>query len=170
MIEADAAVSARVEAMIGEQRRMLGVVLKQTRKPQAPTWVDFWGSAVSDSLGSSLLIVPRQYCPQGYIWHVRRWVFSGPSTITSVAGVGNVYLGSGEPATVTQGDRPESWIDSATLGLPQPAFYGHGEAVIKAPGRCYAIVTGPTASTTYVFGGTAEQVPDEEYADVETAL
>jgi hypothetical protein len=167
--EAEAALSAHFEAMLGEQRRVLSVIAKNSAPPEAPAFVTFYGSAVSDASANNLVIVPHPQIPHGYLWHVRFLMFSGPSTFAAVGGTGNVYVGP-HPATSAQGDRPEGWRDSATLTLPQPAFYGHGELVVKAPDRIYAMVQSPTASTTYVFGGTAEQVPDTAHAPELTAL
>lgn len=168
-VDVEAAAITRLEIAMGQQAATMARI-ERRMAAQTPAYVPFYGSAKSDGAGSNLLITCRPQVQHGYIWHVRYCLFSGVSTLTSVGGTGLVFSATSEPGSVSAGDRPDAFQDTATLPFPQPAFYGHGEFTVKAPGLLYAIVLTPDVSTSYFFGGFAEMVPDLAFAGATTEL
>lgn len=120
-----------------------------------PKDVPIFGSASSDS-GSDTFEITCGGPAYGRMWQVRSLVIGGPVWGTTVAGTALVVVNAARnlaPATSNVRDKVSS--------MPQVAFYSTGQLVVRHPDVLRFIVLTPTASTQYVVGGVATEMPDK---------
>lgn len=120
-----------------------------------PVDVPLRAAATSNSSGSGFLL-DLGGPASGRVWLLRR-LLVGTTTWTSVAGTANVYVSAVRPSP-GQGNLADMVDNAATL--PLAAFYSNRQIALHAPQRLYVELVNPVASTTYVAGGSAEDLPD----------
>lgn len=92
----------------------------------------------------------------GRLWQVRSLAVGGPLWTTTVAGSALVILSS-----VKQTAPPTSDVVDVAGGLPSVAQYSTGQIVVRHPNHLKIVILTPTASTQYVAGGYATDMPDK---------
>jgi hypothetical protein len=96
----------------------------------------------------------------GRMWEVKRLVVGGVQWGTSVAGQAVFFVSPvGGQATPSLADV----VDQAAT-LPDVAYYSTRQLVLRHPNRLHVLILSPTASTTYVVGGEATDLPDKRTA------
>lgn len=112
----------------------------------APSDVRLPFSGTSGSSGDLALVVPGP--DTGYYWHVRRLIISGPAWSTTVAGTGEVYVTAVNNASYVNVRDAADLVDQAS-SVPNKAFYGMHEFVVRPGENVIVVIHSPTASTGY---------------------
>lgn len=93
------------------------------------------------------------------LWEIRGVVIGGLTWSTTVAGSGELYIGSNPTTARSLADLVDQ-ASGSSPALPSVATYSSGQVVLRNPERLYFVVVSPTASTQYVAGARGFDVPD----------
>ncbi len=152
--------------ILGEIRAGLNTIAKELRDIRriqdayqfGPKDIEFRDSKSSDASGDTIVLnlggpsYERQ-------WQVRRISVGGSLYTSTVAGKALVVVGSSRNATPSTAD-----VADVASSLPLTAFYSTGQLIVRHPNRLYLVILTPTASTQYVGGGVATDMPDKRTA------
>ena len=116
--------------------------------------VPFQGTVTSDASGDTC-VIDLGGPTNERMWQVRRISVGGSLYTSTVAGKALVVV-SGSRNT----NPPTSDVADVASSLPLTAFYSTGHLIVRHPNRLFLVILTPTASTQYVAGGVATEMPD----------
>lgn len=91
---------------------------------------------------------------RGYKWELRRLIVGGATWSTTVGGIANLNI---MPALAA--DTIAGMVDNAP-SLPDVAFYGGGEVVVRASNHLFVVIVGGDAGVQYNATGMALEFVD----------
>ena len=151
-------IKTSLDTMGSELKKL--VAAEYAYEHNGPTFHPIRNGGVSNSAGSNFAF-GLEGPAYGRRWEIRNLVIGGLYFSSTVAGtalalrtsIASVGLNLAQINLADVVDQAES--------LPDVAFYGSGQFVLRAPDKLVIVVIGPTASTPYVVGGSYIDVPDQ---------
>lgn len=120
-------------------------------RPLPPMQPVFYNPGDQCVIASTVGLVDLGGPDMGHWWSVRSIVVGGVTVGTAAAGVADVFVSGSELGGVTGVDSPPltAWRDRA-LTLPQIAFYGVDELVVRASEHLIVRFSGATNAQQYI--------------------
>jgi hypothetical protein len=115
---------------------------------------DLNGSVIYSTADASLNFIDLGHPSAGFKWTVRAIQVGGSDITQTPAGVGWILVQAVPPTINPALFTVMDWTKAA---LPQSAFYGRGEIVVRQMEHLYVLLTGGANNTQYVASASVQE-------------